>query len=144
MTAHRPTLGKGTSAVSPRRLLGNRDFQLLWSAQVLATTGALSAAVALPLLVLNTTGSATVAGFVGFAVLVAAGLTTLPGGRVADRYDRHAVLVCCAGGNAISMGLLAIAVHVDVATIPVLLLLTALCGALSGAFSSAGMAALPH
>nr|MDQ3765222.1 MFS transporter [Actinomycetota bacterium] len=135
---------KGTSVVSPRRLHGNRDFRLLWSGQVLAITGALSAAVALPLLVLNTTGSAAVAGFVGFAVLAAVALTTLPGGRVADRYDRRAVLVCCAGGSAISMGLLAVAVHLGVATIPVLLLLTALHGALSGAFSSAGMAALPH
>ncbi|MBV8994160.1 MAG: MFS transporter [Pseudonocardiales bacterium] len=130
--------------MSSRRLLGNRDFQLLWSAQVLATTGVLSAAVALPLLVLNTTGSAAVAGFVGFVVLIAAALTTLPGGRVADRYNRRAVLVCGAGGSAISMGLLAVAVHVGVATIPVVLLLTALGGAVSGAFSSAGMAALRH
>jgi MFS family permease len=130
--------------VSPRRLLGNRDFQLLWSAQVLATTGVLLAAVALPLLVLKTTGSAAVAGFVGFVVLIAAALTTLPGGRVADRYNRRVVLVLCAGGSAISMGLLAVAVHAGVATIPVVLLLTALCGALSGAFSSAAMAALRH
>jgi MFS family permease len=130
--------------VSSRRLLGNRDFQLLWSAQVLATTGVLSAAVALPLLVLNTTGSAAVAGFVGFAVLAAAALTTLPGGRMADRYNRRAVLVCGAGGSAISMGLLAVAVHIGVATIPVVLQLTALCGGLAGAFSSAGMAALRH
>ncbi|MBB5959606.1 MFS family permease [Saccharothrix tamanrassetensis] len=128
----------------PTRLLGNRDFRLLWSAQALTTTGTLSAMVALPLLVLHQTGSAAVAGLVGFAVLAAAALATLPGGRVADRYDRRAVLVCCAGGSAISTGLLALAVHVDAATIPVVLLLTVLRGALAGAFGAAGAAALPH
>ncbi|QFZ20254.1 MFS transporter [Saccharothrix syringae] len=126
------------------RLLDNRDFRLLWSAQVLAATGGLSAAVALPLLVLRTTGSASAAGLVGFAVLAAAALTALPGGRVADRYDRHAVLVRCAGGSAACTGLLAFAVHGGGAGIPLVLLLTALSGALSGAFNSAGVAALPH
>jgi MFS family permease len=130
--------------VSPTRLLDNRDFRLLWSAQVLATTGALAAAVALPLLVMATTGSAAVAGSAGAVVLVAAALTTLPGGRVADRYDRHAVLVRGAVGSAVCAGLLAVAVHTGLVGLPVILFLTAVGGALSGAFNSAGMAALPH
>lgn len=73
----------------------NRDFNLLWSGQVVSELGGRIAGVALPLLVLESTGSAAKAGIVGFASTIPLLVLTLPAGVLADRWDRKLMMIAC-------------------------------------------------
>ena len=73
----------------------NREFNLLWSSQSLSDLGGAIALLAIPLLVLEVTGSAVQAGAVGTAAQLTKLATRLPGGVLADRVNRrHAMLIC--------------------------------------------------
>ncbi|SHG87183.1 MFS transporter [Streptoalloteichus hindustanus] len=126
------------------RPLGNRDFLLLWLAAAVTAVGSLAAAVALPLLVLATTGSAATAGLVGFCALAAAAAGTLPGGRLTDRHSRRTVIIACALGSAAATGLLTLAVQTATSVLPVVIVTSAVDAALRATLGTAEMAALPH
>ncbi|MCP2259033.1 putative arabinose efflux permease, MFS family [Streptoalloteichus tenebrarius] len=128
----------------PSRLLANRDFRLLWLAASTTAVGSLAAAVALPLLVLATGGSAAEAGLVGCCVLAAAAAAALPGGRLTDRHDRRTVITVCACGSAVATGLLALAVRADEHSLPLVLLTAGVDAALRATLGAAEMAALPR
>jgi len=74
-----------------------RDFRLFWLAITLSTIGDAFAFVALPLLVLRTTGS--VQAMTTVTACSAAGrlVSTAGGGYVADRVDRRSFLLACEG-----------------------------------------------
>ncbi|UED87789.1 MFS transporter [Streptomyces profundus] len=78
-----------------KSLFRNRDFQAMWISQFFAAVAKESAEIAYPLLILATTGSATYAGAVGAIQLVVAGLMSLPGGSVSDRFDRRTTMIVC-------------------------------------------------
>jgi len=71
----------------------NRDFNLLWTGQATSMLGSQISAIAYPLLILATTGSAAQAGIVASAALVGTLLFLLPAGVIADRYPRKVVMV---------------------------------------------------
>ncbi|GIM96390.1 MFS transporter [Paractinoplanes toevensis] len=73
----------------------NREFNLLWTSQTLSDLGGAVAQLAVPLLVLEMTGSAVQAGVVGTAALVAKLAARLPAGVLADRVDRRRALLAC-------------------------------------------------
>lgn len=85
-------------------LLRNRNFTLLWVGDALSELGSQATTVAMPLLVLSLTGSPGKAGIVGFARSLAFPLTTLPGGVVADRFDRRTLMIACAAARAAAFG----------------------------------------
>ncbi|WTW98545.1 MFS transporter [Streptomycetaceae bacterium NBC_01309] len=87
-----------------------RDFRLLWTGQVLSDTASSAAALALPLLVLATTGSPTRAGLVGTVVLAATMLGMLPCGALADRLPKRYALVGADFVRACGSGTLAVLV----------------------------------
>lgn len=73
----------------------DRDFLIFWCAQTLSVAGDSFALIAVPLLVLNVTGSVTQMGVltgVSGAASVAAGVFA---GVLADRFDRRRLLVIC-------------------------------------------------
>ncbi|GAA3202273.1 MFS transporter [Nonomuraea helvata] len=73
----------------------DRDFLIFWSAQTLSVAGDSFALIAVPLLVLNVTGSVTQMGLltgVSGAASVAAGVFA---GVLADRFDRRRLLILC-------------------------------------------------
>ncbi|WP_162292895.1 MFS transporter [Actinophytocola xinjiangensis] len=76
-------------------MLRNRDFQSLWINQFLSSVSKEATEVAYPLLILATTGSVTFSATVGAAQMVAAGLTAILGGWLADRRDRRLTLIGC-------------------------------------------------
>ncbi|HWD68574.1 MAG TPA: MFS transporter [Solirubrobacteraceae bacterium] len=78
-----------------RRLLLNRDFQLLWIGETLSDIGSQSAAIAYPLLVLALSGSPTQAGVVGLAKWLPVALFSLPAGVLADRFNRKHLMIFC-------------------------------------------------
>jgi MFS family permease len=73
----------------------NREFNLLWTSQTLSDLGGAIAQLAVPLLVLELTGSAVRAGVVGTAALLAKLAARLPAGVLADRVDRRRTLLAC-------------------------------------------------
>jgi predicted MFS family arabinose efflux permease len=82
----------------------NRDFLVLWSAQLVSTLGSQVSLVAFPLLVLALTGSAARAGIVGFANTIPALLFYLPAGVLVDRLDRKRVMVATSAIGAVALG----------------------------------------
>ena len=98
------------TAVALRR---NREFVLMQTGQLLSSAGTQLTAVAFPLLVLSTTGSAAKAGAVGFARLVPAALLALPAGAAADRWNRRRLLIAADLVRVVSVGALGAAILLD-------------------------------
>ncbi|MFI7547879.1 MFS transporter [Actinoplanes sp. NPDC049599] len=74
-------------------LLRYPDYGRLWLGHGLSLLGGHLSTLALPLLVLEQTGSATAAGLVGTARMLAYLVSSLPAGALADRLPRRAALV---------------------------------------------------
>ncbi|MEV6021914.1 MFS transporter [Streptomyces sp. NPDC052036] len=74
---------------------GSRDFGIFWAAQTLSVLGDSFALIALPLLVLEATGSVARMGLLTAAGGAAAVLTGVFAGVVVDRMDRRKLLVAC-------------------------------------------------
>ncbi|MCU7723508.1 MFS transporter [Actinoplanes sp. KI2] len=111
----------------------NREFNLLWSSQSLSDLGSAVAQLAVPLLVLERTGSAVKAGAVGTTALVVKLAMRLPAGVLADRIDRRRALLACDVVRLIAFLLLAAAVvtgRADLAVIIAVTVLDACCTAL--------------
>src|SRR5689334_3492122 len=82
-------------------LRNNRDFRMLWIGGFLAILGGQIAMLAVPLMVLAETDSPAIAGFIGTVSLTVLLLTMIPGGAVADSYERHRLVVVCEGVAAL-------------------------------------------
>jgi MFS family permease len=81
----------------------NRDFLVLWSAQLVSTLGSQVSLVAFPLLVLALTGSPAKAGLVGFANTIPVLLFYLPAGVLVDRLDRRRLMVATSAIGAMAL-----------------------------------------
>jgi MFS family permease len=71
----------------------NRDFVLLQTGQLLSQSGTKVTSIAYPLLALSLSGSATLAGVVGFAGFIAEAVFALPAGLLADRWSRKRLMI---------------------------------------------------
>src|SRR5579864_7185975 len=72
----------------PVPLWRNRDYMLLWSGQIVSSTGTRVSQLALPLLVLALTHSPAQAGLVGAMRGIPYALFILPAGALVDRWNR--------------------------------------------------------
>ncbi|MFG2843853.1 MFS transporter [Kitasatospora sp. NPDC048296] len=126
-------------------LLRNRDFSLLLSSQLISTIGDQAQFMALPLVVLALTGSATQAGFVlglGTVSFLAFGLVA---GALADRWDRKTTMIWCElGRTVLTSGVVVVAAWLDRLTMPQLYATAVLAGILGTLFQVASTAALPN
>jgi MFS family permease len=101
-------MGERTGALSPTaeskaetetrlplalRALRHRNFQLFFGGQLISLTGTWMQSVAQSWLVYRLTGSVVLLGFVGFAGQIPVFLLAPFGGAVADRRNRHRILV---------------------------------------------------
>ncbi|MEU5633350.1 MFS transporter [Streptomyces rishiriensis] len=126
----------------PPSLWRNRAFNLLWSGQCLSDLGAAMADLALPLLVLQETGSPARAGLIGTVGLAATMLCRLPAGVLADRFDRRRLLIACDVLRIVAYALLAWAVAMDAAALPVILAVVVGSAAATAVFSTTEHAAI--
>jgi MFS family permease len=133
------------SAPPPGRtpsLWRNRDFNLLWSGQCLSDLGTSMSDLALPLLVLQLTGSPTRAGLVGTVGLAIATACRLPAGVLADRFDRRRLLIVSDVIRLVGYAALAWAVMAKAATLPVILAVVVAGAAATAVFSTTEYAAV--
>ena len=75
------------------RSLHHRNYRLFFGGQLISLIGTWMQAVAQSWLVYRLTGSPVLLGFVGFASQIPVLLLSPLGGSVADRYNRHRILV---------------------------------------------------
>lgn len=121
----------------------NRDFNILWTGQVVSDLGGRIAGIALPLLVLAETGSPAKAGVVAFAETLPLLVLTLPAGALVDRLDRRKVLVVADVARAVAFGSLVAALAADRFSLGHVLVVAVVDGAGFVFFSVAERSALP-
>ena len=88
--------GEGRAAVRLRlllRALRHRNFQLFFGGQLISLIGTWMQNVALAWLVYRLTGSPLLLGTVGFAGQIPVFILAPAGGLVADRYNRHRIVI---------------------------------------------------
>ncbi|MFF4693055.1 MFS transporter [Streptomyces sp. NPDC001307] len=125
-------------------MLRNRDFSLLLSSQLISAIGDQAQFMALPLVVLALTGSATQAGFVlglGTISFLAFGLVA---GALVDRWDRKTTMIWCEAGRTVLTSGVAVAALLDRLTMPQLYATAVLAGIMGTLFQVANTAALPN
>jgi MFS family permease len=120
----------------------NREFNLLWTSQSLSDLGGAIAQLAIPLLVLESTGSAVLAGTVGTVALVAKLLIRLPAGVLADRVDRRRAMLACDVVRLVAFLTLAAAVATDRASLTMIIVVAVLDAVCSALFNTAEHASL--
>jgi MFS family permease len=121
----------------------NRDYRLLWSSQALSEFGVNASTIALPLLVLATSGSAAASGLVlgvNAAAQLAAGL---PAGAAVDRCNRKRVMVGCEAGQAFAAASLVGVLLWDAVSLAHIAIVAAVFGACTALFETAESASLP-
>jgi len=90
----------------------NRDFALMWSGQILSMLGTRISSIAVPLVVLDLTHSASKAGLAGFFATLPYLLFFLVAGPVLDRYNRKRVMLVCEAIRIVAVGSIPVALWV--------------------------------
>lgn len=130
------------AAVTP--LSRNRDFQLLWTGQLVSTFGGWLSAVAMPLLLLDVTGSPFIAGFSRFAATLPLLVFFLPAGVAADRYDRRTTMIATEATRLVVIASVALAVVTGAVFVVHLIAAVFLMGVCATFFNVAEIASIPR
>ena len=110
------------------RSLRHRNFRLFFTGQLISLIGTWMQTVAESWLVYRLTGSSLLLGSVGFASQIPVFILAPIGGMVADRYNRHRLIIatqCCAMALAGTYGFLTLTNRISV---PLIFILAALLG----------------
>src|SRR5262249_34128945 len=106
----------------------NLQFQTLWAGSTASTLGVSLADVAYPLAILALTGSPAKAGL--FAAVLTIGMLAgaLPGGQLADRQDRRAIVIGVESARAAVTAAVAVSLMLGWLSLPLLLAAAVLLG----------------
>lgn len=129
---------------TPTPLSRNRNYNLLWITQVVSEVGADISYIAFPLLILVTSGSPLEMGIVTAAIAAAHMVGELPGGLLADRWDRKKIMLLCEGVRALVLGSLAVALLLGMYSFGHVLAVAVLEGLFSSMFGPAEEATVPR
>jgi MFS family permease len=127
-----------------RGIWRNPDFLLLISGQVVSFVGDQVQILALPLIVLALTGSATQAGVVLGLHTLSYLLFGIIAGTLVDRWDRKRTMIWCEVGRAALTGSVALALWLHSIAMPQLYVVSVITGMLTTLFQTANTAALPN
>lgn len=141
-TAPTSTQAAGGGAAVP--LSRNRDYNILWSSQLMSELAMEVAAVAVPLLILARHGSPLQLGLASSAMAAAHMVSVVPAGVLADRWDRRKLMLGCQLMRVLGMASLAGALLLDRYAFWHVLLVVVLEGFLGSVFDPAEHAALPQ
>lgn len=123
------------------KVLAQKDFTLLWSAQVMSTLGDQFTYIALAILVLKTTGSALQVGLMFAVTTVPNILFGLIAGVFVDRWDRRRTMITC---DILRVGIIAAIpwlIHLHLGLVYAALFIST---AASRFFRPARVASIPH
>jgi predicted MFS family arabinose efflux permease len=120
----------------------NPDFLLLWGGQVVSSLGSRVSGLALPLLLLASTGSPLWAGILTALDGVPAIVLGLPIGALVDRWDRKRMLVLSDLARALALGSVPALILLGNLTLPLLIAVVLVEGTLGTFFSHARGAAV--
>lgn len=121
-----------------------REYLLLWGAQVISTLGAYASGIIYPLLVLALTNSPTQVGLVSALRIVPYLLLSLPVGALIDRWNRRRVMLACDIGRALAVASLPLAMALGVLTMAQICVVAVIEGTLLVFFNIAETATLPR
>ncbi len=113
------------------RALRHRNFQLFFSGQIISLVGTWMQTVAESWLVYRLTGSSLLLGSVAFASQIPVFLMAPIGGSIADRFNRHRIIIttqCCSMGLALTYSALVISHYINALRIWPIFVLAALLG----------------
>jgi MFS family permease len=134
-----------TAPVStPTPLSRNRNYNLLWITQVVSELGSDISYIAFPLLILVTSGSPLEMGIVSAASAAAHMVGELPGGLLADRWDRKKIMLLCEGVRAVVLASLAIALLLGMYSFTHVLAVAIIEGLFAAMFGPAEDATVPR
>ncbi|MFT4163823.1 MAG: MFS transporter [Microlunatus sp.] len=131
-----------TSSAGPAMDTRMRDFRLLMVGRTLSLIGASMTGLAVMLLALELSGSATIAGGVAAAITLGGLLTALPAGALVDRLDRKRIMVVSAGTLAAALFSVPVAALFGVVSLWHLVVVSFLVGALATFYDPAETAAV--
>ncbi|MER5639745.1 MFS transporter [Kitasatospora sp. NPDC002227] len=126
----------------PGVLRTNRAFRRLWVGSALSTLGSQISLIAFPLLVLGLGGGAAQAGLVASCSLVTRMVLRLPGGQLADRYDRRYLMVAADLVRLLTVGSVPVAAGLGLLGYPQLLVVAVVEGAATAVFAPAATTAV--
>jgi MFS transporter, ENTS family, enterobactin (siderophore) exporter len=129
--------------VSPS-LLRDREFRTVLLGQGLSAIGDGVTFTALPLLVLQLTGSGLQMGIVGALQMLPDLVLGLPAGVLADRWDRRRMMLIADLGRALLVALIPLSLVLGLPTMAVILLVTVPINALRVLFMAGYTAAVPN
>jgi predicted MFS family arabinose efflux permease len=121
----------------------NRDFLVLWSAQLVSTLGSQASLVAFPLLVLALTGSPAKAGIAAFANTIPGLLFLLPAGVLVDRHDRRRIMVAASAIGGVALGSIPLALALAVLAFGQIVAVAFVQGTVTAVFTLTEQGALP-
>ena len=110
------------------RAMRHRNFQLFFSGQLVSLIGTWMQSVAQSWLVYRMTGSSLLLGSVGFASQFPVFLASPLGGIVADRYNRHRVVIATQTASMVLAFILAVLTLTHRITVPEIFVLAVLLG----------------
>ncbi|MER6253518.1 MFS transporter [Streptomyces sp. NPDC001584] len=122
----------------------NKDFTVFWLGQALSVLGGSVSMLALPLLVLDATGSIVQMGLVTVVSAATAIGTGVFAGYVVDRVDRRRLMIVCDLVRAVLLGAVPLVWWVAGPQIWLLYVLTALTAVLRTLFDVAYVTAIPN
>jgi Na+/melibiose symporter-like transporter len=120
-----------------------RNFRLLWGATALSNLGDGLRLVAMPLLATSVTSDPRLIAGVTVAQRLPWLFLILPGGALADRFDRRLLRIRLDIARAVVMGVLVAAIALDQTSIVVIYVVTALLASAEAVVDSSSMAMVP-
>lgn len=137
-----PDPAEAAAAQPEASLFANRDYLGWWTGNTLSAVGDSITMIAYPLLVLYATGSVLGAGSITAANMIGAWAMTLPGGVLADRCSRKAIMVLGPLVQAAAMATVALLVHAGSDPVWLLAVVALVSGMASGLTKAAATPAL--
>ena len=137
----------GLDSADPRLALPlwrQREFRLLWGAQVVSTLGSHAVGIVVPLLILALTQSPAAVGLASALGVIPYLLLVLPVGALIDRWDRRRVMIGANLGAALVALSVPVAIALDALTVGQLYWVAALHGTFGVFFNIAETASLPR
>lgn len=111
-----------------RNVFANRNFRLFFFGQLISNTGNWLQLAAHITLVEQLSGSSLLVGVTNAALFLPVLFLALPGGRLADRFDRRKVLIGTQLLALVATGTLAVMAALDLVSVPAVIVVSAIVG----------------